>query len=124
MIEFRCWYCDKHYTVPEGRIGERITCTCKNLLRVPRRSGGNCQVKTPVDWLVETVVYGGGGALLGLGLALVILSRWGGPLAWDVWGLGWILVPGLSLIGFLAGLLGGERGINWVGRMIRSHESR
>jgi hypothetical protein len=63
-IHFRCWYCNKRYARAGDGIGERFTCTCK-LLRVPRRSGGNCRVKTPFDWLVETVVYGGGGALVG-----------------------------------------------------------
>jgi hypothetical protein len=71
-----------------------------------------------MDWLVEAVVYGGGGALLGLGLALLIASRWRSQT------LVMILVPGLTLAGFLAGALGGESGITWVGRMIRERESR
>jgi hypothetical protein len=32
------------------------------MLRVPKRNGGYCRVKTLVDWMVEAVVYGGGGA--------------------------------------------------------------
>ena len=44
-------------------------------IRVPRRSGGNCRVKTLVDRLVEAVVCGGGGALLGFCLAILILSQ-------------------------------------------------
>jgi hypothetical protein len=126
MIAFRCWYCGKRYAVAESRVGERITCTCRHLLRVPKRSGGNSRVKTAVDWLVEVVVYGGGGALLGCGLAFVILSqlprlmvRTGGMLE-----AGWAFVGGLTLLGFLFGALGGERGVNWVGRMIRAREER
>ena len=34
----------------------------------------------------------------------------------------WETVAGLVVVGFLAGFLGGERGVNWVGRMIRSRE--
>lgn len=126
MIAFRCWYCGKRYTVAESRVGVRIPCTCRNQLRVPKRSGGNSRVKTPTDWLVETAVYGGGGALLGCGLAFLILSqlprlmvRTGVPLE-----MGWAFVGGLTLLGFLFGTLGGERGINFVGRMIRAREER
>jgi hypothetical protein len=67
------------------------------------------------------VVYGGGGALLGFGLAVVILSqlhRLATPRG------GWVLVPALTVAGFLAGLLGGERGVNWVGQMIRERHDR
>ncbi len=121
MIDFRCWYCSKRYVVPERRIGERFDCACKNLLRVPKRNDGNCRVKKAADWLVEAVVYGGGGAFLGLGLGLLILSHWR-PLV----GLldGWVFVAGLAAVGFLAGLFGGERGVNWVGRRIRDRENR
>lgn len=120
MIEFRCWYCNKKYAKREEHIGERFPCACKNLLRVPKRNGGNCRVKTAMDWLVEAVVYGGAGALLGLGLSLLIVGRFRmlGPRQ------GWMLIPMLTLVGFVAGLLGGEAGINWIGRMIRERENR
>jgi hypothetical protein len=119
MIQFRCWYCNKRYTVPEQRVGQDIACTCKNLLRIPRSNGGNCRVKTPVDWLVEAVVYGGGGGVLGLGLALLILSRFRILVPWEP---AWMLLAVLTLVGFLAGTLGGERGVNWLGRIIRDRE--
>ena len=67
MIAFRCWYCGKRYAVAEARVGERLTCTCRHPLRVPKRNGGNSRVKTATDWLVEVLVYGGGGAFLGGG---------------------------------------------------------
>jgi hypothetical protein len=120
MIRFRCWYCNKRYTVPEERFGERIDCTCERRVRVPRHNGGNCRVRTPLDWLVEALVYGGGGALLGLGLALLILALFRGAILIRVT---WVLIPALTLLGFLAGLFGGERGINWIGRMIRDQEN-
>jgi hypothetical protein len=119
MIEFRCWYCDKYFKVLEHRMGEHVTCMCKSVLRVPKTSGGNCRVKTVIDWLVETVIHGGGGAVLGLILAFMIVSQFGGQ--WEAL-LGFI--PALSLIGFLAGLLMGERGVNWLGQMIREQENR
>jgi hypothetical protein len=124
MIAFRCWYCNRAYRMPESRIGERITCACKYLLRVPKRSGGSCRVKSLVDRLVEAVVYGGGGGLLGLGLAILILSQAGrfGILARVEETL--LFTAGLTAGGFLFGLLGGERGINWIGQLIRHREER
>jgi hypothetical protein len=121
MIQFRCWHCNKAYMVAEDRVGERLACSCKARLRIPKESGGNCRVKSPTDWLVEGLVYGGGGALLGLGLALLVLSQWRGL---AVPARGWVIVPALTAVGFLAGLLGGERGVSWVGRLIRDRENR
>jgi hypothetical protein len=125
MIQFRCWFCNKYYAVKEGRVGEVLTCTCKRRLRVPKKSGGNCRARTAVDWLVETVVYGGAGALLGVGLGVVLLAqagRFGGGTRFvGVWAAA-VVIGGLGVLGFLAGLFGGERGVNWIGRMIRKHE--
>jgi hypothetical protein len=118
MIEFRCWYCNKRYVKREERFGERFTCSCEHLLRVPKRSGGNCRVKTPVDWLVETVVYGGGGAAVGFGLAVLIIGR----LRMVYFSESAMLIPALTLAGFVAGLVGGERGMELIGRMIRERE--
>ena len=118
MILFRCWYCGKRYAVAETRAGERLTCSCKHLLKVPRHSGGRTKVLRPVDLLIESVVYGGGGALLGLGLGLLIVSR----IPFFRLGGRWELVAGLTVAGFLLGTFGGERGVNWVGRLIRARE--
>jgi hypothetical protein len=117
MIRFRCWYCNKKYAVAEDRVGQRITCTCQRPLRIPKRNGDPCRVKTLTDWLIEAVVYGGGGALLGLGLSLLILSKA------DVGGAGFWLVPGCVLMGFLFGTFGGEVGVNFLGGLIRDRES-
>src|SRR5829696_8353392 len=103
MILFRCWYCGKRYAVAEARVGERLTCSCKHLLKVPKRTGGRTKVLRPADLLVESLVYGGGGALLGLGLGLLIVSRV--PVV--RLGGGWRLIAGLTIAGFLAGTLGG-----------------
>jgi hypothetical protein len=119
MIHFRCWYCNKSYAVSEERAGERMTCTCKQRLRVPRRSGQSSRARTLADWGIELLVYGGGGALLGFLLAVVILSR-----VVIIVRYSWVLVAGLTLLGFLAGVLGGERGVNWIGSLIRRREQR
>lgn len=118
MILFRCWYCGRRFAVADARVGERLACTCAHELQVPRRSGGRSKVWKPTDWLIESAVYGGGGALLGLGLGFLIVTRI------PVFRLGgrWELIAGLAVAGFLAGVLGGERGVNWVGRMLRSRE--
>ena len=116
MIDFRCWFCHKRYSVAESRIGKELLCTCQRRLRVPRRSGGYCRVKTAADWAVEALVYGTGGLLLGLGLGLLMLRATGGGRS------GLTLLVGMAAAGFLAGLFGGEPGVNWVGRMIRERE--
>ncbi len=118
MIEFRCWYCNKKYVKRNDRIAERFKCTCEHVLRVPRRSGGRCRVKSPVDWLVEAVVYGGGGAVVGFVLALICISRFRiGYFSDSV-----MLIPGLTLAGFVVGLVGGERGLELIGRMFGGDE--
>ncbi len=124
MIAFRCWYCGKRYAVAESRAGERIACTCRHPLRVPQRSGGNSRVKTATDWLVETVVYGGGGALLGCGLGFLVLSQLPRLMVLTTGRLrrGWVLLVALTVLGFLFGTFGGERGIDFIGRMIRARE--
>jgi hypothetical protein len=33
-----------------------------------------------------------------------------------------VLAVALTIAGFLLGVLGGERGVNWVGRLIRERE--
>jgi hypothetical protein len=120
MIRFRCWYCGRRYAMPEKRVGENLVCGCERRLRVPRRNDGSSRARTLADWCVELTVYGGGGALLGFLLAVVILSRLRLVLPFRSGG-GWLIV-GCTLAGFLAGGLGGERGVNWVGRLIRERE--
>src|SRR5437879_2951218 len=98
MIQFRCWYCNKHLARPT--VGERFMCACGHQLRVPPRNFGNSRSKSLTDWLVEALVYGGGGALLGLGLALAMLAvfvRVGFRMV-GIWG-GAVLIPALTLAG-------------------------
>lgn len=118
MIDFRCWYCNRRYAVPEKRIGQQIACTCQRRLRVPRRSGGSSRVRSLADWCVEILVYGGGGGLLGFFVAIATVPRI------SVRSENWILIAGLTVAGFLVGALGGERGINWIGRRLRGWEER
>jgi len=121
MISFRCWYCNKSYLKPEDQVGDYFVCSCKNTLRVPKRSGGNCRVKTFTDRLVEAVVYGGAGSLLGFFLAVALF-----PPVWfpGRFGVRVAVVVGMTLLGFVLGLLTGEAGVNWVGRIIRDRQER
>jgi hypothetical protein len=122
MIFFRCWYCGRTFAVADERKGERRECTCGRRLRVPSRSGGSSRARTAADWLIEIVVYGGGGALLGFGLGLMLVA------AAPPYVLGLrrrvLILAGLTLFGLLVGTFGGEAGVNWIGRMIREREQR
>jgi hypothetical protein len=120
-IQFRCWYCNRAYSVSPDRIGKQFECGCNHTLRVPKKSGGPCQIKTATDRLVEAVVYGGGCALLGLGLGLLLASQMGFLLPFR---LRVVVLAFLTVSCFLLGLLGGERGVNWLGRIIREREGR
>jgi hypothetical protein len=117
MIDFRCWYCNRRHRASKDRIGERITCHCGYPLRVPPRSGGNCRVKTLLDWLVEAVVYGGGCALLGLGIDALLFSRLHIWLVEQYVAL--FILAAIPLAGFLFGFLGGERAVGWLVRAFR-----
>src|SRR5262245_10370439 len=116
MIHFECWYCGRSYLVAERRTGERLVCGCGHRIRIPKRSGGNCRDRTLSDWLIECVVYGGGGGLLGFLLALLAITRI--PFLSRATG-GRNLLLVCTLVGFLLGTLTGEAGINWIGRLIR-----
>lgn len=116
-IKFRCWNCNKQYWKPPDQKGRRFECSCGHTLKVPRRDNGRCRVKTAVDYLVEAVVYGGGGAVLGLGLGALLASR-----LWFVRSASEIIAI-TTAAGFLFGLLGGEAGVNLVGRLIRDREN-
>jgi hypothetical protein len=112
MIGFRCHYCNKAYRVSEEKIGARMRCSCQEVMRVPRRSGGSSKYRTPGQRLIEFVVYGGGGAVLGFCLGCLVAR----------WLMRWRIIAGCTVLGFLAGALGGERGVDWIGRMIRSRD--
>lgn len=121
MISFRCWYCDRRYSVAEHRIGERLQCGCKHRLRIPKRSGGRSRDRTLGESALEFTIYGLGGAVIGLVLGLIIVrfgvTRVGGR------GIAVGVIAGLSLLGFLIGGLGGEAGIDWIGRKLRDRET-
>ena len=60
-------------------------------------------------------MYGGGGAVLGFGLGVLILGRVPALRRGE-------LVLGLTVLGLLAGAVFGEAGVNRVGRRIRARE--
>ena len=122
MIQFRCWYCRKTYRVADHRLGERIVCTCQRTVRVPKKSGGNSRIRTIGDWLIETILCGGGGAFLGALLGVFILSRFRFASSGFLCSAGVEFVVGLALVGFVVGTAGGIRGIEWIGRKMRDRE--
>jgi hypothetical protein len=115
MIEFRCWYCHRRHALAATHVREVKPCSCGRLFRVPTRRGGRSRYRSLNDRLAETVIYGGGGALLGFLLALVCLSDWRISLQGEGQG----VVPTFTIIGLILGVVAGERGVNWIGRMIR-----
>jgi hypothetical protein len=117
MIQFQCPRCGKSYSVIESRIGQRLTCSCGQFLKVPKRSGGRAGYRTWGDIGIEFVVYGGGGALLGFLLGVLIVAPFGFGIR-RFWG----VILAVTLAGFLIGGLGGERGITWIGKKIRERE--
>jgi hypothetical protein len=121
MIQFRCPSCGKRYAKAEAQAGQRFTCACQETLCVPRKPGQSPLYRSLGDRALLFAIYGGGGGLLGFLLGVVILSR----IPWfDIpTVVGWPLVVGTTLVGLLAGGLSGEAGVNWIGRMIRSHET-
>ena len=60
-------------------------------------------------------MYGGGGAVLGFGLGVLILGLVPALRRGE-------LVLGLTVLGLLAGAVFGEAGVNRVGRRIRARE--
>jgi hypothetical protein len=121
-VIYRCPSCGKRSTVPEARSGERVTCACKERLRIPKKSGDAWKDKRLVDRLVEFAVYGVGGGLLGFLFALFVLTRLFMVYLRAGTSDGLYLIAGCTVAGLLLGGLGGEPAINWIGRQIRSRE--
>jgi hypothetical protein len=122
MIAFRCWYCGKTYLVKEDQIGVVRECSCSSRIKVPADNGGNSRSRTFLEWLIEISVYGGGGALLGFGLALLLLRWMYMTVGRGVFALR--ILGGCTLAGFIAGAIFGEAGITWVGQFIREYEEK
>jgi hypothetical protein len=117
MIRYRCWFCNRAYLTPFARAGTRFRCSCGRPVRVPRRSGRSSKGFSLGDWLIESLVYGAAGALIGFGLWFAIFGRV------PVVRRRSELLIGLTVAGLLAGVLFGERGIDWLGRRLRDRES-
>lgn len=118
MILFRCPSCGKNYSVANERIGELLMCGCKQDLKVPRRSGQSAKYRTWSALFIETLIYGGGGAMIGLLFGIVLVSQI------PTFRTGKYVIAVLTFAGLLVGTFGGERGINWIGRKIRDREQR
>lgn len=116
MTGFRCWYCEKQYAVADARRGERMVCACGQRLKVPRRAWGNSRSRTPLEWLVEVTVYGGAGAVFGFVLGFLIAGRL------PFFRRSFEILAAFTAVGFVAGAVFGEPGIDWVGRQLRERE--
>lgn len=114
-IRFKCPGCGKTYLKTDDTVGERFVCKCGDRLKVPKKNDGHAGAKRLTDRLIESSVYGVGGALLGLGLGFLIASR---PF---VRGRKYI-IAGCTVLGFVVCLLGGERAVVWIGQKIRERE--
>lgn len=125
MIEFRCWYCNRRHLRPKAHVGQKFECACKYPLRVPSRSGGNARVFSLGGFLVSRFVYGLGGGLFGLAIALLIGLRMARRLTEAGHPFGLFYFLSLPALGFLVGAVFGESGINAIGQLFRSdHNNR
>jgi hypothetical protein len=112
-IRFRCWYCNRKHVAGWDQVGDRRVCNCGQRYRVPRRDGISKGAKTVLDWILEFVIYGGGGAFLCGLLGFAITSR----LRSRHWETYLLVIGGAASVGFLVGALFGERGINRIGEL-------
>ncbi len=119
-LGFRCWYCERLYRVEGSAAGEVRRCGCGSKYRVPRANGGDSRYRTLTDRLVEAVVYGGGGAIIGFGLSLLVLRLF--FITRSGYGFALQLILVCTVGGLLAGLLLGEAGITMLGRWARARE--
>ena len=111
-IRFRCWYCNRKHVAGWDTVGDCRVCNCGERYRVPRRDGVSKRAKTVLDWILEFVIYGGGGAFLCGLLGFAIAARVRGN-----WEVRVMIIGGMTLGGFLIGALFGERGINVIGAL-------
>ena len=117
MISFRCWFCNRAFVKPDEQIGGRFECGCGRRVKVPGRSGGSSKSFSLLDWLLEALIYGGAGAVIGFGLSVAILSRL------IVFRRPADVIIAATALGFVAGTLFGERGVNWLGQKLRDREN-
>ncbi|MDY3557161.1 DUF1922 domain-containing protein [Gemmata sp. JC717] len=117
MISFRCWFCNRAFVKPDGQAGARFECGCGRRVKVPKRSGGTSRAFSLLDWLLEALIYGGAGALIGFGLSVAVLSRL------PVFRRPGEVIAAATVLGLAAGTAFGERGINWLGQKLRDREN-
>ncbi|AWM40267.1 hypothetical protein GobsT_12730 [Gemmata obscuriglobus] len=117
MIHFRCWFCNRAFVKPDEQVGARFECGCGRRVKVPKRSGGASRSLSPLDRLLEALVYGGAGALIGFALSVAVLSRL------VVFRRPAEVIAAATVLGFVTGTVFGERGINWLGQKLRDREN-
>jgi hypothetical protein len=117
LIRFRCWKCRRKYAKAAAKIGTTFQCSCDYVIRVPKKDDGNCRVKTIADYVIEAVLCGGGGAIFGFFISLVLVGRY----LRFVQGAFWV-VPVVTIVCGLIGFFGGERAIDFFGDMMRRED--
>ncbi len=113
---FLCPRCRQRHLYRGRAAGEWFTCACGEHFAVPERPKRPDALADPAERLVVRAVYAVGAAFLlaiPAWLIAVILGLFVGPVA------GW-LPWAAAAVGFLIGALLGERGVNAVGRVLRS----
>ncbi|HEY1187963.1 MAG TPA: hypothetical protein VGE74_09910 [Gemmata sp.] len=117
MISFRCWFCNRAFARPGEQAGARFECRCGRRVKVPKRSGGSSKTRSLLDRLLEALIYGGAGAVIGFGLSVAILSRL------VVFRRPAEVIAAVTAFGFVVGTAFGEGGINWIGQKLRDREN-
>jgi hypothetical protein len=119
LIRFRCWYCNRKHVAGWDQVGVRRVCHCGERYRVPRNPGDIAwRARGLHEWLLEFVLYGLGGALLAslifLAIVLLPLRIFLGVDPFVGGAMTLILLGITAVLGFLAGVVFGERGINFI----------
>jgi DNA-directed RNA polymerase subunit RPC12/RpoP len=114
MIHFRCWFCNRAFLMDADRTGARLRCrNCGARLKVPREAGGSSKYTSVTDRVVESLVYGGAGAVIGFVVWLLTFGRIPGVRR------RWEILAALVGFGLVVGVVFGERGIGWIGQKFR-----
>ena len=120
-VRYRCWYCNREYDSPIEKIRQILKCSCGRQLRVPRKKNGSSKYLSLRERVIEFVAYGVSGALLFGLLGYFLFFRFGGI------GIRPGRVIGILDFSLMMGLicgLGGERVVNWIGRILRERENQ
>jgi hypothetical protein len=110
---FLCPRCRQRFPYRRHTAGEWFTCACGERFVVPEKPRPE-PIATPRDRVARFVAFGLGGAfLVCIPMSLIAIRLFLAGLA------PWVLGTSVA-VGFLIGGLLGERGVNAIGRFLRS----